>query len=112
MAHERRRFVPRVDYITSPGYGDGPGWRRAVGLTRGGPSAVITTMGIFRFDEKNREMVLASLHPGVGHADVQASTGWPMAVSPRLDQTQRPTRQELEAIRRFDPQGFWTGIDA
>ena len=39
MAHEKRRFVPRVDYVTSPGYGDGAGWRRRVGLTRGGPEA-------------------------------------------------------------------------
>jgi glutaconate CoA-transferase subunit B len=109
MAHERRRFVPRVDYITSPGYGDGPGWRQAVGLTRGGPSAVITTMGIFRFDEKNREMVLASLHPGVGPADVQDSTGWPVSVSDCLVQTPPPAPDELAAIKRFDPKGYWTG---
>ncbi len=65
MAHEKRRFVPQVDYITSPGYGNGPGWRQAVGLPRGGPSAVITTLGVLEFDPEDREMVLIALHPGV-----------------------------------------------
>lgn len=109
MAHERRRFVPAVDYITSPGYGDGPGWREAVGLPRGGPSAVITTLGIFRFDAQTREMVLASLHPGVAVADVQANTGWPVRVPAGLEQTPPPAPDELTAIRRFDPKGYWTG---
>jgi len=109
MAHERRRFVPRVDYITSPGYGDGPGWRRTAGLTRGGPSAVITTLGIFRFDRSTCEMVLTSLHPGVSVDDVQANTGWPVRVADALEQTPIPALQELGAIKRFDPQGYWTG---
>jgi len=109
MAHERRRFVPAVDYITSPGYGDGPGWRRNAGLPRGGPAAVITTLGTFRFDPQTREMVLSCLHPGVTIEDVQNNTGWPVAVSSRLDQTSSPTSQELATIARFDPRGFWTG---
>jgi glutaconate CoA-transferase subunit B len=108
MAHERRRFVPRVDYITSPGYGVGTGWRQSVGLPRGGPSAVITTLGVFRFDAQSCEMVLASLHPGVEVADVQAHTGWPLRVSAELDRTPPPDHKELAAIRRFDPQGYWT----
>jgi len=109
MAHERRRFVPAVDYITSPGYGEGPGWRQAVGLPRGGPSAVITTLGVFRFDAQSCEMVLASLHPGVELADVQAGTGWPVQVSACLERTPSPTHQELAAIKRFDLQAYWTG---
>jgi len=109
MAHEHRRFVPRVDYITSPGYGDAPGWRQAVGLPRGGPSAVITTLGIFRFDLQTGEMVLTSLHPGVDVDVVQANTGWPVVVSSNLEQTPSPTYQELAAIARFDPHSYWTG---
>ena len=50
MAHERRRFVERVDYVTSPGHGEGGDWRARTGLPGGGPSAVITTLGLFRFD--------------------------------------------------------------
>jgi len=111
MAHERRRFVPRVDYTTSPGYGDGPGWRHSAGLPRGGPSAVITTLGIFRFDPQTCEMVLSSLHPGVTVDGVQAYTGWPVIVSSSLNETPSPTSQELAAIARFDPQSYWTGSE-
>jgi len=112
MAHERRRFVPRVDYITSPGFGDGPGWRQNAGLSRGGPSAVITTLGTFRFDQQTCEMVLSSLHPGVSVEEVQANTGWPVAVSPMLGQGPPPTIQELATITRFDPRGYWTGFES
>lgn len=112
MAHERRRFVPAVDYITSPGFGDGPGWRQRAGLPRGGPAAVITTLGTFRFDPQICEMVLSSLHPGITLEDVQANTGWPVKVSSRLEQTPSPTNQELAAVARFDPQRFWIGAES
>src|SRR5574341_1571308 len=109
MAHEKRRFVPRVDYITSPGYGDGMGWRERVGLPRGGPSAVITTLGVLRFDPESKEMTLSSLHPGVTLEQVLASTGWPLRVAPQVTQPPEPTAEALAMLRRFDPQGFWTG---
>jgi glutaconate CoA-transferase subunit B len=108
MAHEKRRFLPRVDYITSPGYGDGPGWRSRVGLTRGGPSAVITTLGVFRFDPQTCEMVLTSLHPGATRAEVQSNTGWAVRISDQLTLTSAPTADELAMIERFDPAGYWT----
>jgi len=108
MTHERRRFVPRVDYITSPGYGDGPGWRQSAGLPRGGPSAVITTLGTFRFDPQTCEMILTSFHPGIGVDDIQANTGWRVKIVPGLDQTASPTPLELAMIARFDPDGYWT----
>lgn len=109
MAHEVRRFVPRVDYITSPGYGDGPGWRERGGLPRGGPSAVITTLGVMRFEPDTREMVLTATHPGVSIETVLSSTGWPLKVAPDVAQTPEPTQAELAALRQFDPHGFWTG---
>jgi glutaconate CoA-transferase, subunit B len=109
MAHEKRRFVPRVDYITSPGYGDGKGWRESVGLVRGGPVAVITTLGVFEFDAATCEMVLSSVHPGVSTADVRKQTGWELRISDELSETHAPTQQELTLLRQFDPQGYWTG---
>ena len=36
MSHERRRLVRRVEYMTSPGFGTGPGWREAQHLSGGG----------------------------------------------------------------------------
>ena len=112
MVHQKRRFVERVDYITSPGYGTGAGWRQAVGLPRGGPSTVITTLGILRFDPSTREMLLASLHPGVTLAEVRENTDWPLQTADRLEKTPPPIRNELEVLRRFDPGGFWTGRTA
>jgi glutaconate CoA-transferase subunit B len=108
MAHEPRRFVPRVDYITSPGYGEGTGWRGRAGLVRGGPAAVITTLGVFRFDPDSKEMVLASLHPGVREEDVRRSIGWDIRAAPQIVTTPPPTAAELEMVARFDPQGYWT----
>lgn len=108
MTHERRRFVERVDYVTSPGHGEGGEWRRRVGLPGGGPAAVITTLGVFRFDPATREMVLASAHPGVTVAEVRAQTGWPLACAVEVTETPVPTAEELAVIRRFDPEGFWT----
>lgn len=108
MAHERRRFVEKVDYITSPGYGEGGAWRDQVGLLRGGPSAVITTLGILRFDGESKEAFLASVHPGVNVDQVKEQTGWDLKVSPDVSRTPPPSDKELEIIRAHDPRGFWT----
>jgi glutaconate CoA-transferase subunit B len=107
MDHQRRRFVPRVSYITSPGFGDHDGWRAERGLPGGGPEALITSLGVFEFPHERA--VLVSLHPGVGLDTVRAETGWDLETAPDLDETPPPTAGELEVIRRFDPQGFWTG---
>ncbi len=109
MSHEKRRFVPRVDYITSPGYGSGGTWRQEIGLPRGGPSTVITTLGILRFETGTNEMVLAALHPGVTAETVLENTGWPLKIAPDLSTTAVPTESELNILARFDPDGFWTG---
>jgi glutaconate CoA-transferase subunit B len=109
MTHEKRRFVPQVDYITSPGFGHGFGWRQKVGLPRGGPATVITTMGILKFDSKTKEMMLVSVHPGVSADAVRANTGWPLKVDGELAQTPEPTEEELAMLKQFDPEGYWTG---
>lgn len=108
MNHQKRRFVPQVDYITSPGYGTGAGWRRKVGLPRGGPTTVITTMGVLQFDPQSREMILVSVHPDVSVETVQDHTGWPLQIADDLTQTPKPTEKELEMLQRFDPQRYWT----
>ena len=106
--HERRRFVPRVHYITSPGFGDGGSWREKHGLAGGGPSRVITSMGIFSFDPDSREMVLVSNHPGVAIEEIRNETGWPLRVSQEVRETPAPSKDELAAVRKYDPKGVWT----
>jgi glutaconate CoA-transferase subunit B len=70
---------------------------------------VITTLGILRFDPSTRDMLLASLHPGVTLAEVRDNTGWPLQTTDRLEFTPAPGHKELTTLRRFDPGGFWTG---
>ena len=108
MNHERRRFTPKVRYITSPGFGDGGEWRKELGLPGGGPSRVITSMGIFSFDAATREMILSSYHPGVSIDDIKRETGWPLRVAPDVGETNPPTAAELAAVRKYDPKGVWT----
>jgi glutaconate CoA-transferase subunit B len=113
MAHEPRRLVARVSYVTSPGYGDGtPGWRQRTGLPGGGPAAVVTTMAVLRFPPEGGEAYLASVHPGCTVDEVRSLTGWDVRVAADVGETRAPTAEELSQIRRLDPDGFWTGRQA
>ena len=106
MPHDKRRLVERVSFITSPGYGTGGDWRQRVGLPRGGPSVLITTLGVFRFE--GGEAVLESYHPTTSVDEVRANTGWELKVSKDVRATELPSPEVLGIIRGYDPQGFWT----
>ena len=106
MAHDKRRLRERVDFVTSPGYGVGGEWRTRVGLPRGGPSVIITTLGVFRF--VRGEAVLVSYHPKSSVEEIGQNTGWPLTVADDVRETQAPSAEELKIIRDYDPQGFWT----
>jgi glutaconate CoA-transferase, subunit B len=108
LAHDRRRFPERVNYITSPGYGDGGDWRQRVGLPRGGPAAVITTLAVLGFTGDTHEMELRSWHPGSSAEAVRANTGWDLRLAPDAHETLPPSDDELRIIRECDPEGFWT----
>ncbi|MFB0563606.1 MAG: CoA-transferase subunit beta [Candidatus Lokiarchaeia archaeon] len=107
MRQELRRFPERVDYITSPGFINGGESREKLKLRGGGPSAVITTAGIFRFDKKTKEMYLDSIHPGVPLDWVTQSVGWNLKVADDLKTTPWPTVDELRIMRALDPLGFF-----
>lgn len=107
LEHSKNRLPERVSYITSPGNGDGAGWRKRVGLPRGGPSAVITSKCVLRFGEDG-DAYVASLHPGVTVDDVRANTGWVLKVADDVRGTLEPNPAELKAIREYDKEGFWT----
>ena len=108
MNHEKRRFVRKVQYITSPGHGSGRNWRATKGLSGAGPSKVITSMGIFSFDPESREVVLISRHPGVTIEQIQRETGWPLKVNENVSETMPPTAGELAAIQKYDRKKIWT----
>ena len=116
MQHDRRRLRERVDFVTSPGYGypddEGPAgaaWRERAGLPRGGPAALITTLGVFTFDPENGEAMLQSYHPGTTIEKVQEQTGWEQRLAQDCRETVPPREEELKVIRECDPQGVWTG---
>jgi glutaconate CoA-transferase, subunit B len=109
MEHGRRRLVDRVDYVTSPGHGDGPGWRQRAGLPGGGPSAIITTLAVLEFEAETCEAVLATYHPGTHPEAVRAETGWSLRGGQGVHETPPPSADELTIIRRYDPRGYWTG---
>ncbi len=113
MAHEPRRFVERVRYRTSPGHGDGDGWREREGVPGGGPSALVTTEACFGFDDGG-ELFLRSTHPGVDPADVLDDFPWPLRTAEDVGRgpvgtTAPPSEAALSLVRTFDPDGFWTG---
>jgi glutaconate CoA-transferase subunit B len=78
-----------------------------VGLPRGGPAAAITSKAILRFGQDG-EAYLASLHPGVRVDDVVDNTGWRLRVAENVSETEKPSADELLAIREYDKAGFWT----
>src|SRR5207248_585548 len=106
MPHDKRRLRERVDFITSPGYGTGGDWRARVGLVRGGPAVLITTLGVFRFADG--EAVLETFHPTSSVDEIRANTGWELTVSRGIRPTELPSDDVLGIIRGYDPQGFWT----
>src|SRR5438552_13845851 len=91
MQQERHRFVERVGYVTSVGHGEGGDWRRRNGLPGGGPVALITTLGVFRFDAPSGEAYLATYHAGQSVESVRAQTGWDLHVAPHVAETLLPT---------------------
>ncbi len=100
MNHERRRLVDHVSFITSPGHGDGSrGWRERNGLLGGGPSAIITTLCVFRFPEGSGEAYLDTVHPGHTVDEVRDQTGWTVKLGAIVGETAPPTEAELTAIR-------------
>jgi glutaconate CoA-transferase subunit B len=107
LEHKKERLPERVSFMTSPGYGDGGEWRKKVGLPRGGPSAVITTKSVLRFDDSGGAY-LDSVHPGIEIEDVLSNTGWKLQHGTNVQETPRPSPDELQAVREYDEQGFWT----
>lgn len=107
--HERRRFVDRVDFVTSPGHLDGGTSRRDAGLVFGGPSRIITDLALMGFDETSKQVVLRALQPGVGLQEVQDETGFELLVPEEPAELSAPTDAELEVVRHLDPDGVFLG---
>jgi glutaconate CoA-transferase subunit B len=107
--HERRRFVDRVDFVTSPAWLDGGDHRRRAGLLFGGVSRVVTTLGVFGFRPDDRRMRLEAVHPGVTREQVRAETGFEVLEAAEVAVTEPPTAEELSQLRALDPERRFLG---
>jgi glutaconate CoA-transferase subunit B len=101
MRQSRRSFVDRLDFVTSVGFGAGPGDRERLGLRGRGPVLVITDLGLLRPDPETCELTLCATHPGSTVERVREATGWELRVSPDLVTTPPPTAEELGLLRRL-----------
>jgi glutaconate CoA-transferase, subunit B len=109
MGHGKRKFVEKLDYLTSPGWLEGGDSRAAAGFARGGPLAVVTDRCLLRFDDETKEMYLAERFPGVTDAQVQDETGFPLDLSRAAD-AEPPTADQLLILRtEVDPQRLILG---
>jgi len=104
MQQEKKRFVKKLDYLTSPGHMNGAESRRKAGLHEGGPSVVITDMAIFRFDENSKQMYLAGFYPGITPSQILENMEFKVDISRALEVTP-PAPEELKILReKCDPQ--------
>jgi glutaconate CoA-transferase subunit B len=99
--HEPRRFVERVDFITSPGYLSGGDSRARAGLLTGRLGAVVTDLALLDFEPASRRMRLRALQPGVSVSQVRAQTGFELLLSDELTELTPPAPEELVIYREL-----------
>ena len=108
MAHEKRRFVEKVDFVTMPGHRIDGISRKELGMPGIGPDLVISTMGVFRFDEAG-EMYLYSFFKGTSPEQIRSNTGWNLKIATNVQEMRPPSNEELDALRSLDPKGLISG---
>lgn len=105
---QRRKFVRKLDFMSSPGFLDGTeGARERAGLPPGtGPYRVVTEDALFGFDEKTRQMKLIALAPWATVDSVRAKMEFEPLVNSDLGVLEPPTQEELTVLRaEIDPTG-------
>lgn len=108
MIHNRRRFVEKVDFISTPGYLTGYDAREKMHFPGNGPALVVTDLGLLRFDEETKEMYLEFFHPGVSMDSIKENTSWELKISDNVKETEPPTAEEIRLLREeLDPQGLF-----
>jgi glutaconate CoA-transferase subunit B len=104
-AHELKRFVAEVTYISSPGYLEGGRARERFGFPGGGPSAIVTTLGILRPHPETKEFQLDAWFAFSSVDEIKANTGWDLKVAPDAHVVPEPSDEEIAALRRVDQTG-------
>jgi glutaconate CoA-transferase subunit B len=99
MTHSRRSFVPRLDFLTSLGHGNGNGARDRLGVSTQGPTLLVTDLCLMRPDPATHELQVFSLHPGVSRDQVRENTGWDVRFAATVVETPSPSIEELAVLR-------------
>ncbi|MBM83400.1 MAG: 3-oxoacid CoA-transferase [Planctomycetaceae bacterium] len=109
--HDRRRFVEKVDFRTTPGFLEGGDSREKAGLPPGtGPYRVITDLAVMGYHAESKHMQVESLHPDVSFNDVQARTGFELLQADKVQTTAAPRAVVLEILRNeVDPMRYIIG---
>ena len=108
---DKRRFVEKVDFVTTPGWLEGGDSRQRSGLPLdSGPYKIITDMGVMDFEPESKCMRVISLSPGYSFDDIQENCGFELLRSDTIVKTAPPTDQELEVLRNeVDPYRYVIG---
>lgn len=109
MPLDKRRFLEKVDYITTPGYLSGGNDRKRAGLPGDGPVAIITSKCIFRFDPIAKEAFLDAIAPGATVEEIKAEVSWDLRVAENVKVMEPPTVEQIRLIRTLDAHGIYTG---
>jgi glutaconate CoA-transferase subunit B len=118
---EKRKFVKKLDFMSSPGYLDGSeGARERAGMPANtGPYQIITQEAMFDFDEETRQMRLIAMMPWMTKEDVLEKMEFEPLIADELKTMSPPTDDQLVLIRsEIDPGGLtvsrgdWYKIDS
>ncbi|SEQ26021.1 glutaconate CoA-transferase subunit B [Faunimonas pinastri] len=107
---DRRRFVEKLQYLTTPGFLTGPGAREAAGLPGAGPVRVITDLAILGFDPETNRLRVEELYPGISLDAVRAQCGFDLGEAGSIGEAPVPTPGQLHLLRDvIDPEGIYIG---
>ena len=100
MRHDKRRFVEKVDFITTPGYLNGPGGREKAGLPGGtGPYRVVTNLAVMGYHPQSKRMMLLATQPDVSIQEVVDNTGFELLLADQISENSPPSADELKILR-------------
>jgi len=104
MKLEKRKFVEKLSYLTSPGWMEGTTSRKETGINTNGPSFVITDMGIMGFEKTSKKMFLKEFYPGIDPEEIQKKISFNIDIS-SATQIPEPKAHELKILReKTDPE--------
>ena len=109
MQHTARRFIPKVDFLTTAGFLDGPGARDRAGLpANSGPYRVVSNLALMGYDDQSCRMKLLATNPGVTVEQVVENTGFELLIADEVGQNAPPSETELKLLRKeIDPTGLY-----